>query len=173
MKQDTAHKNNLYIFLGSALGLGLSPILPGTCGGLVGVFVHLAAAYTLPPGVEIVVLVGVFILVAVLNHYLTPWAEAYWQEEDPRHFVLDEVCGYLVIPIFFRFGEPVLVALVGFVLFRIFDIFKLIPPAKQIDENFHGPWGILLDDVVSAGYAVLCLYILYSFYPSLITGNFA
>ena len=90
---------------------------------------------------------------------ITPWAVAYWKDEDPGNFVLDEVAGYLVVPILFRGGDLYQVALWGFLLFRVFDIVK-IPPARQIDQNLHGPWGIVLDDLVSGAYAALALYAL-------------
>ena len=100
-------------------------------------------------------------LVAVVaaNHWLTPWAVKYWKDEDPGNFVLDEVAGYLVVPILFRGGELWQVALWGFLLFRVFDIIK-IPPARQIDQNMHGSWGIVLDDIISGIYAALALYAL-------------
>ncbi len=151
-------KNYLYIAISSAFGLGLSPIAPGTLGALSGVFFHIVIVLFLPIKMQWLSLVAVFMLVCTANHLLTPWAETYWQCSDPKHFVLDEVAGYLLIPIIFRGGELWKVALWGFFLFRIFDVFKLIPPAKYIDRNMHGPWGILLDDLVSAGYAALIMY---------------
>jgi phosphatidylglycerophosphatase A len=45
-------------------------------------------------------------IVVILNHILTLWAVQYWRSDDPKHFVLDEVAGYLVIPIFFHHGRP-------------------------------------------------------------------
>jgi len=43
---------------------------------------------------------------------------------------------------------------VAFLLFRLFDIVKL-PPAREIDRHWHGGFGVMLDDVVAAGYALL------------------
>jgi phosphatidylglycerophosphatase A len=84
---------------------------------------------------------------------------------------LDEVAGYLLIPILFRNGELWKIAIWGFFLFRLFDIFKLIPPTRYIDQKIHGPWGILLDDLVSAGYAVLIMYLLTYICPSCLMNN--
>ena len=95
----------------------------------------------------------------VANYLLTPWAEAYWQCKDPKHFVLDEVAGYLLIPILFPFGMLWPTVLYAFLMFRILDIIK-VPPAWQIDKNFHGAAGIILDDIVSACYTVAVLYTL-------------
>jgi phosphatidylglycerophosphatase A len=96
----------------------------------------------------------------VLHCVLTPWAQSYWQEQDPKHFVLDEVAGYLLVPILFHQGQLWQIALSGYLCFRILDIIK-VPPARQIDRKLHGAAGILLDDLVSAGYAVLILYLLW------------
>ena len=158
-------KKKIAIFLGSGCGLGLSPILPGTCGALLGVVFHVMIVTLLPADFHLQALVFIFIIACAANNILTPWAEAYWGENDPGHFILDEIAGYLFIPILFREGELWKVVLWGFILFRIFDIFKLIPPARLIDEQLHGAWGILLDDLVSAGYAALFMYFIYWFGP--------
>lgn len=152
-------KDYFNIAIGSALGLGLSPIAPGTCGALLGVLIHVLIALFLPANWQIAVLVFVLLVVCWGNYALTPWAEKYWQSKDPKHFVLDEVAGYLLVPILFRQGRLWQITLWGFVLFRIFDIIKL-PPARQIDRNWTGPWGIVLDDLVSAVYAVVMMFLL-------------
>jgi len=161
-------KNYVYAAIGSALGLGLSPIAPGTFGALLGVMIHGLTVCYLPLRLQFPALLSAFVLVCAANHLLTPWAEEYWQCHDPGHFVLDEVAGYLLIPILFRYGQWWKVALWGFVLFRIFDIFKLIPPARYIDRNIQGSWGILLDDLVSAAYAAGLLHILYRLWPKML-----
>ena len=150
-------KNFWYVFIGSAFGLGLLPVAPGSFGALLGVGAHVLIALGLPGPWQVPALVAALLLVCVANHLLTPWAEAYWRCEDPKNFVLDEVAGYLLIPILFRQGQLWQVAVWGFLLFRIFDIIK-IPPARQIDQKMPGAWGILLDDLVSAAYVVLVLY---------------
>ena len=149
----------IYLAIGTSFGLGLSPIAPGSFGALVGVAYHVAIALYAPASWQVPALVGGLVAVVAANHWLTPWAVKYWQDEDPGNFVLDEVAGYLVVPILFRGGELWQVALWGFLLFRVFDIIK-IPPARQIDQNMHGPWGIVLDDIISGAYAALALYAL-------------
>ncbi len=159
---DLQIRNLVYLAIGSALGLGLSPVAPGTLGALLGVLIHLIAVSYLPAPFYIIVLIIALLLVSVANHLLTPWAREYWGSEDPRHFVLDEIAGYLMVPILFHQWAPWKVALGGFVLFRFFDIVK-IPPARQIDRNMKNSWGILLDDLVSGAYAALVLYALWFF----------
>src|SRR5262245_20068426 len=148
----------LYNAIGSALGLGLSPIAPGSFGALLGVAYALVVFHFCPiaarPWAIGLGLVGV----SAANHFLTPWAVAYWKQEDPSHFVLDEIAGYLMVPLLLPQGTLWQVGFWGFLLFRVFDIVK-IPPARQIDRNMHGSWGILLDDLVSGAYAALVLYV--------------
>jgi len=158
-------KQKMALLLGSAGGLGLSPVLPGTCGALLGVIIHVIIVLVLPPSMRMPALLSAFALVCAANHLLTPWAEDYWGTEDPSNFVLDEVAGYLFIPILFREGDLLNVVVWGFVLFRILDIFKLLPPARLIDEQLHGPWGVLLDDLVSAGYAAWIMSLIYWLRP--------
>lgn len=150
-------KDRLFITLGSALGLGLSPVAPGTFGTLLGVCIHAGIVFLAPENLHLGFLMAALLVVCTGNHLLTPWAVRYWQSKDPRHFVLDEVAGYLLVPVLYRAGTFWHTALWGFVLFRVFDIIKL-PPARQIDKNIPGAWGILLDDLVSAVYAAVALY---------------
>ncbi|RJR44333.1 MAG: phosphatidylglycerophosphatase A [Deltaproteobacteria bacterium] len=152
-------KDYYFVAVGSALGLGLAPIAPGTSGALLGVLIHVGVYYCLPIYYNLWSLILFFLGVVGTSYYLTPWAVAYWQNQDPPHFVLDEVAGYLLVPILFRGGQFWLTVLYGFLLFRFFDILK-IPPANLIDQNMKGAWGIILDDLVSACYAVAVLYAL-------------
>jgi phosphatidylglycerophosphatase A len=81
---------------------------------------------------------------------------------DPRNVVWDEITGQtltflLVAP---RNG---LLALVGFALFRIFDIFKPFP-ARRL-EHLPGGWGVMLDDVASGLWAAAALWLLHAALP--------
>jgi len=147
----------------TAGGLGLSPYFPGSCGALLGVFIHLVIAYLIAPEFHKTLLITAFVLVSLTHYSLNSWAENYWQEEDSRHFVLDEVAGYLIVPILFTNGQPWQIALWGFVLFRILDIIK-IPPARQVDRQMKNATGVILDDVISALYAVIIMYIVHYYF---------
>lgn len=143
----------------SALGLGLSPIAPGTCGALLGVFLHVVTVLLIAPSLQYWVLAAIFVSVCLMHFLLTPWAQAHWSEQDPAHFVLDEVAGYLVVPLLVSADSLWQLVIWGFISFRVFDIIK-IPPARQIDERMHGALGIILDDLVSGIYAALFLYLI-------------
>ena len=76
--------------------------------------------------------------------------------EDPGFVVIDEVAGqWLVLA-----AAPLEIrhALIGFVLFRMFDIVKP-PPARQL-EGLHGGSGIMLDDLAAGVYGVLVMLII-------------
>jgi len=152
-------KHYLNIIIGSALGLGLSPIAPGTCGALLGIIIHLFIVLFFPVSLQIIALIFLLFIIIILNHILTPWAIKYWKSDDPSHFVLDEIAGYLIVPILFHQGKLWQIILWGFLLFRVFDIIKL-PGARQIDRKMKNSWGIILDDLVSGLYAVIMMYIL-------------
>ena len=155
----TAYQKWMVLTVGTAFGLGLLPLAPGSFAALFGVGLHLLFFFFFPKFLFIPLLVFSLLLVSYLNHILTPWAEAYWQKEDPGNFVLDEIAGYLMVPIFFHSGsESVwLIAAVGFLLFRILDIIK-IEPARYFDRHVHNAWGILIDDLISGAYAVMLMY---------------
>lgn len=52
-------------------------------------------------------------------------------------------------------------SLLAFVLFRFFDILKP-PPIRHFDSNWHGGLGVMFDDLLAAGYALLCMAVIKS-----------
>lgn len=136
----------------SAFGLGLSPVLPGTCGALLGLALHgAAAAWLSVAGVAVVLGAGLAVSV-VFNGLLEPFAVRRWGDADPAQFVWDEVAGYLATALL-TVGLPFLPwGPAGFVAFRVLDMIK-VWPASWIDRRWHGATGILVDDLVSAVYA--------------------
>jgi phosphatidylglycerophosphatase A len=44
----------------------------------------------------------------------------------------------------------------AFLLFRLFDIFKP-PPIRYFDQTMRGGFGVMFDDLLAAGYTLLCL----------------
>jgi phosphatidylglycerophosphatase A len=84
-------------------------------------------------------------------------AEAIFDEKDSGKIVIDEVVGYL----FTMTGAPYSLSaiILGFCLFRFFDIVK-VPPANVIDRRLKNGCGVVLDDVVAGIYACLTLQII-------------
>ncbi|MFQ5680535.1 MAG: phosphatidylglycerophosphatase A [Candidatus Omnitrophota bacterium] len=86
-------------------------------------------------------------------------AERAFGRKDPSQIVLDEISGMLVGFLFIPFSWSH--ALVGFIVFRFFDIVKVYP-LKKI-ESFPGAWGVVLDDLCAGVYANFILRILMFF----------
>jgi phosphatidylglycerophosphatase A len=157
MKSQSAYDQAL-AFLASCFGLGYSPIMPGTCGALVGVaiYVPLALLVTSEPwqslGIGVNLLLWCWITVA-----LGRWAEAYYNKKDSQTFVTDEVAGFLLTVLLWHIpDQPILTALWAFPVTRAIDILK-VPPAKQL-EKLPAGWGVLLDDLLGSVYAAALLW---------------
>lgn len=160
MKKPANTKEQLVLVVGTAFGLGLAPIAPGSFAALLGLAIHALAFFFAPPALLMPILLLALAVFTFLHFWLNDAAAHYWQDTDSGNFVLDEVAGYLVtalivLPLHRCFAGPVqqLCFMGGaFLLFRVFDIIKL-PIARQIDRRMHNGWGVILDDLVSGGYA--------------------
>jgi len=122
-------------------------------------------------------------LAAVLTAAIGVWsahqAAAFWHERDPQRVVIDEVSGqHLAVVLgvaapLWRKPAPMVLEnfgsllpssllswkylLVGFILFRVFDIWKPFPVRQA--ESLPGGWGIMTDDWVAGVYAAIGLWI--------------
>ncbi len=135
-------------------GTGLSPYAPGTFGTLVGLPLVLLAA---PWGftAHLAVAVAAFLF----GTYVCGESARRLGVHDHGGIVWDEVTGY-AITMLAAPPEPVWLA-TGFVLFRIFDIWKPWP-IREADHSLKGGLGIMLDDVLAAIYAGTILYLLHA-----------
>ena len=75
--------------------------------------------------------------------------------------IIDEVCGMLLALFFVPYS--LFIVILGFFLFRIFDILKP-PPAKRM-EKITGSLGIMFDDIVAALYTNFILQIITRILP--------
>ena len=93
----------------------------------------------------------------IFSCWVSGRAEAIFNEKDSGKIVIDEVVGFLVT----MTGAPVSLSaiILGFFLFRFFDIVK-VPPANVIDRRLKNGCGVVLDDVVAGIYACLMLHLL-------------
>lgn len=155
-------KSRVKIIIGSACYLGYSPIMPGTFGALPGIAIYFVLWKVAPPPFLKVFLLAVVVALMLLNYYLTPWAMHYWRSKDPSKFVLDEIIGFLCVPIYYGAADFNRTALIGFILFRVLDMIKIFP-ANYVDKHVKGSTGIIFDDVISAGYAALSLFLINRF----------
>ena len=137
--------------LAYGFGSGLSPRAPGTAGTLVGVIVYLLL---LPVSLWIYLLVTLALFLAGI--FICGYTAKRLGVEDPGAVNWDEVVGFLATMAFAPHGWLWMV--LGFVLFRCFDILKPWP-IRWFDRNLHGGLGIMLDDVVAAIPAAFIIYI--------------
>jgi phosphatidylglycerophosphatase A len=139
------------VFLATGFGVGLLPKAPGTWGSLVAVALAwpiYGAAGQIGLGVAAVAAFAIGVWASIV-------CEGILGADDPSQVVIDEIAGQwlvllVVAPGWLGYG-------LGFVLFRVFDIFKPWP-VSWADRNIKGGLGIMLDDVLAAGYAAAVLY---------------
>ncbi|WP_162801786.1 phosphatidylglycerophosphatase A family protein [Candidatus Chromulinivorax destructor] len=99
----------------------------------------------------------IFILFfSIISYFAIKKALPYFVSHDPSHIILDEVIGCLVTFIGIDFSCQSLV--VGFFLFRLFDILK--PFGIKNIEKIGGAWGVILDDVIAGLFANIILRLL-------------
>ncbi len=121
---------------------------PGTMGTI--------AALPLAYGLSLVSMpwqVVIAIVVSIISYFVIDRALQFFTTSDPSQIILDEVAGTLVT--FCCVGFSPMAFFVGFVLFRLLDIFK--PCGISYVEKLPGAWGVLLDDVVAGVVANLIL----------------
>lgn len=132
---------------GTVLGLGHIPIVPAT-------WTSLAVALAIW-GAQLDALEWQLALLALFVITGIPACTGLEKRygEDPKQATADEAAGMTITLI----GAPLdlLTVMVGFVLFRIFDVLKP-PPARRF-EDFPGGWGIMADDLMAGVYARLAL----------------
>jgi phosphatidylglycerophosphatase A len=103
----------------------------------------------------------VFLTLNVVLFMVGVWASnkacARTRLEDPRLIVIDEVSGQVIAltPLAFWSSIPVIGIVIGFLLFRVFDIFKPYPIRKL--ERLHGGLGVMADDALAGIYAAALL----------------
>jgi phosphatidylglycerophosphatase A len=141
--------------LGTAFGLGLLPVAPGTWGTLFGVALAWLAGRLADTATQQLVLVGLAFLVTLLAVPLARAAEEHAGRKDPGWFVLDEVAGYLVAVLGHPLTWPYLLG--AFVAFRVFDIWKP-PPIRRLERE-GGGIGVVADDLMAGIYANVAVWV--------------
>lgn len=136
-------------FLAFGFGSGLSPKAPGTMGTLAALPVWYLLAQLPLAGY----IAGLLLVIAV-GPYLCGKTARDLGVHDHGGIVWDEIAGFLLTMLL----VPVSIwtALIGFALFRLFDIVKPWP-IGWLDKHVHGGTGIMLDDLVAALYAGVCI----------------
>lgn len=133
---------SLIRWIAVGFGTGLSPIMPGTVGTLVGLPIAWGVMQLYP---DLWLQIGICVALTLLSIPICEVAEKMIGGKDPGCIVADE---YLTLPITIVGLTSPWALLSGFILHRIFDITKP-PPIKQL-QHIHGGFGITIDDFLAA-----------------------
>ncbi|MCK4259633.1 MAG: phosphatidylglycerophosphatase A [Halanaerobiales bacterium] len=126
-------------WLGLGLGTGLSPKAPGTVGSLLAVMIAAFIGIVHNP---------YFLLLSILiGIFICQMSEDMLGKKDDGRIVFDEFVGQWIAVA----GFSGYYLVVGFILFRVFDILKP-PPIRQL-QKFHGGVGIMFDDILAGALA--------------------
>lgn len=150
-----------HVIVSTGLGSGFFPEAPGTFAGFIASLIWYALYLVLLPPTLFWVTFALIIITIFVGVWTSNVMEKYWGT-DPRAVVIDEYVGTW-IPLLVAPSEKhtLLFAIIGFVLFRIINIFKPLG-CRWIDQNVKGGWGVMLDDVLAGSYALLLLLIIKS-----------
>lgn len=143
--------NRFFLFFATGFGVGYSPFAPGTMGTLIAIPVYTFLSEIPSPIYEITLLGFLF-----LSIWISGNAEVSFGKRDDRRIVSDEMMGFLITMLWLP--KTAFSIMVGFFLFRFFDILKPFP-IRQI-ERLKGGWGIVLDDVLAGVYANILLHLI-------------
>jgi phosphatidylglycerophosphatase A len=174
-------KPRISLAIATAFGLGYLPKAPGTWGSLAGAILGWGAIALSP--MQFAPRIGatgelsnpstvwwsnfawseclLILVVSVIGIWVAGRTARYLQNHDPQIVVIDEVAGQLIS--YLGLATPKTFAvnwkylLLGFILFRVFDIWKPFP-ARQA-ESLPGGLGIMADDWIAGIYAALGLWI--------------
>ncbi len=139
-------------FLAFGFGSGLAPFAPGTAGTLA-----VIPIYLLMQPLDLLqygVLLG---LICIIGIWICGESSRRLGVHDHGGIVWDEFAGYLITMFAVPFAWQWII--IGFLLFRLFDIWKPWP-IRYIDKQLTGGLGIMLDDILAGIFAAICLQIL-------------
>jgi len=160
----------------TTFGVGYLPLMPGTYGSAVGVGIYLLFGW-LENGVSVsfgasgwsdgqiaawvhATNLIVFLLFCLLGIWAANRATLLFKNKDPQQAVVDEVIGQLIVFLFVPFGIHWTFILTGFLLFRLFDVWKPYPIDSL--QNLPAGIGVCADDILAGVYAGTCLAVLYA-----------
>lgn len=160
----------------TTFGVGYLPFAPGTWGSMVGVLIYLAVGWTETNSLVIFASRGwsevqiaawfhalnliLFLLFCLLGVWAAGRATKLFKHKDPSQAVVDEVMGQLITFLFIPFTGHWFYVLAGFLLFRLFDIWKPYPINSL--QNLPAGIGVCADDILAAVYSGTILSLLYA-----------
>lgn len=139
-------------FIAFGFGSGAVPFAPGTFGTLIAIPFYLCMQ-----NLSHYQYLFLLIAIAIFSVWLCEKVSKEIQVHDHPGMCIDEVVGYLVTMFAAPHGFRWIVF--GFILFRLFDIWKPWP-IHIIDKKMQGGIGMILDDVLAGIYSLIVLRIL-------------
>ena len=137
-------------FIALGFGAGLAPAAPGTFGTLVAIPI----AASLRAHFSDVVFAAAVVLFALIGVWAAQVTGRNLGVPDHGAIVWDEVVAFLLVLYFV--GDDAARVAVAFLVFRFFDIVKP-PPIRQLDGRLKNGFGVMVDDLVAAGYTLVVL----------------
>lgn len=142
---------NWQYFISFGFGSGLAPKAPGTF-GTIAAFPLYYLLLGMPANVYLLVcVVSFFFGVKIVDNVSKEIGV-----DDHPGIVWDEIVGYLFTMYLVPFS--IFNALLGFILFRVFDIWKPFP-IRWLDKHVKGGLGVMIDDFIAAVFAWFALQI--------------
>jgi phosphatidylglycerophosphatase A len=137
-------------FLALGFGVGLAPSAPGTFGTLLALPVFWWLEPRLQP-LDFLILLGAMYVAGV---WICDKTGRDLGIEDHKAIVWDEIVAFLAV--LFFVPEDLFSIACAFLLFRVFDVVKP-PPIRAVDAALKNGFGVMLDDLLAAGYTLLVL----------------
>jgi len=139
------------VIYSTCLGCGYFPKMPGTIGTLLAFIVYLLLPESIfSDAASNFIFMGIVILLSVLSIPIITRAEKYLGHDNGK-IVMDEFLGYMLSIAFLPKG--LLTGVIAFILFRIFDIFKIEP--VNVLQKLPGGAGVMADDLMAGVYTNL------------------
>ncbi len=145
--------DKIIMFLATGFYSGNLPKAPGTWGSLVAL-----VPWFFMRNLPMPTYLGMLAVLFVLGCILSGSAEKILDQADAGPIVIDEFVG-MFITLTAAPNHPA-AWILGFLLFRVFDVFKPFP-CSWFDQHIHGGFGIMMDDVIAGLYALASLHLLW------------
>ena len=146
------------VFVSTFCYSGYFRYAPGTLASLITAVLWVPFVFSALPTSYRLLATAVLLLIGVVASHLSL---KFFDSDDPGSIVIDEVMGQSLALIW---AAPSWMSVfLGFVLFRLFDIFKPWP-IRVLDRRIKGAWGVMLDDLAAGVFAAVTLLLIHQFF---------
>lgn len=147
--------SNPWHLIAVGFGSGLLPKAPGTFGSLAAMPICMGLLY-----LDWYYVLAVAVITFFVGWYASEVTEKDMGMHDNSSIVIDEFDGMFISILFFP--PQWYLAILAFVLFRIFDVLKPFP-ISFFDRRIGGGLGVMLDDVIAGIFALICGHLIIQF----------